>query len=85
MTSSVRECICARQAGYPADGSQLSALAQANGALGHALTSEDVLVVLVLVVLTIAVLVVFPAVWSGKPARRRAALAVLDRLTRWRW
>jgi hypothetical protein len=28
--------------------------------------------------------VVLPAVWSVKPARRRAALAVLDRLVRWK-
>ena len=28
--------------------------------------------------------VIFPAVWSAKQARRTAALAVLDRLLRWR-
>lgn len=85
MISSVRECICARQAGYLADGYRLSALARASGALGRALTSQDVFVLLLLVMFMMAGLVVFPAIWSGKPARRKAALAVLDRLMRWRW
>lgn len=85
MASSVRECIYARQTSYLPDGSRSSVLAQASGALEHALTSQDVFVILVLVVFTISVLVILPAVWSSKPARRKAALAVLDRLTRWRW
>jgi hypothetical protein len=37
-------------------------------------------VVIVLLVVTISVLVVWPAVWSSDPSRRQAAYAVLDRI-----
>jgi hypothetical protein len=38
----------------------------------------------VLCLILFAALVVFPAVWSSKPSRRKAALDVLDRIIRWR-
>ena len=41
-------------------------------------------VVILAVVLLVVAVVVLAAVFSGKPARRRAALAVLDRILRWK-
>jgi uncharacterized membrane protein YqiK len=48
------------------------------------MTSQGMFVIVIVVLVLLAVLVIFPAVWSSKPARRKAALAVLDRLLRWR-
>jgi cytochrome b subunit of formate dehydrogenase len=36
--------------------------------------------IIVILVLTISGLIVWPAVWSNNPSRRRAAYAVLDRI-----
>jgi hypothetical protein len=49
------------------------------------MTGQDVFLVTVMALLLVAGLVIFPAIWSSKPARRRAALAVLERIIRWRW
>jgi len=38
----------------------------------------------VLAAILFAAMVIFPAVWSRKSYRRKAALAVLDRIIRWR-
>jgi hypothetical protein len=85
MASSVRECISARQAGCPCHLFRFSVLAQASGHVSHLAASQGVLlVVVVAVVLALLAAVVITAVWSGKPARSKAALAVLDRLLRWR-
>jgi hypothetical protein len=60
-----------------------SATALAAWCVVHGLPAQDwtsaghLVVILVIVVLV-------PAVW-GTPERRQAALAVLDRLIRWRW
>lgn len=81
MARSVRECICARQPGCLGDESRLAALPQ----FSHAMTGQDVFLVTILVLVLLAGLVIFPAIWSSKPARRRAALDVLDRIIRWRW
>jgi hypothetical protein len=81
MARSVRECICTRQAGYPRDEFRLGAFPQ----VSHAMTGQDLFLVTVLALVLLAGLVVFPAIWSTKPARRRAALAVLERIIRWRW
>jgi hypothetical protein len=47
-----------------------------------AMTPRDLytFVVIIMLTLAISVLVVWPAVWSGKPARRQAAYRVLDRI-----
>jgi hypothetical protein len=84
MVSSLRECICMCQAGCTRTEFRLSALPQAGGTVSHVLTGQDVFVIVLLVLALVAGLVVLPAVWSSKPSRRKAALAVLDRLIRWR-
>jgi hypothetical protein len=57
---------------------------QVGETLGHSLTSQDVFLLAALALILVAGLVVFPAVWSSKPYRRKAALDVLDRIIRWR-
>jgi hypothetical protein len=84
MVSSVRERICACQAGCPRREFQLSTLPQASGTLSHNLSGQDVFVI-VLLVLALVAAVVLTAVWSGDKERRKDALAVLDRIIRWRW
>jgi hypothetical protein len=85
MASSVCERLSARQAGCPCRVSRLSVLAQVSGHISHIMTNQGVLLVAALSLILFSALVVLPAVWSSKPARRKAALAVLDRLLRWRW
>jgi threonine/homoserine/homoserine lactone efflux protein len=77
----------ARQSGCPCHLFRLSVLAQVSGHISHLAASQSVLLVVVLVVVVVVALlaaVALTAVWSGKPARRKVALAVLDRLLRWR-
>ena len=83
MVSSVRECICACQAGCPHTEFRLSALPQASSTLSRNLSGQDMFVI-VLLVLALVAAVVLTALW-GKPARRRDALALLDRIIPWRW
>lgn len=82
MASSVRECICARQAGCPRDEIRLSALPQVNGAISHSLSGLDVTLIVIAVVVIVAA-VVLTAIWADA-ARRKAAFEVLDRLLPWR-
>jgi hypothetical protein len=84
MISSVRECICACQAGCPRTECRIAALPQVSGALSHVLTGHDVLLIVLLALVLVAGLVVFPAIWSPDKDRRKAALAVLDRIIPWR-
>jgi hypothetical protein len=89
MASSVRECISVRQAGCPCRLFRFSALAQVSGPLSHLAASQGVLLAVVLamvVALLLALLaaVAFTAIWSARPTRSKVALAVLDRLLRWR-
>ena len=65
---------------------QFASVALVRPAIGR-LGGDAVMAGVVLVVVLIAVLVagvVMPAVWSVRSTRRRAALAVLDRLLRWK-
>jgi hypothetical protein len=82
MTSSVRECLGARQAECPRTDFKLSALPQVSGAISRNMNSQDVFVIAILVLALMAA-VVLTALW-GKPARRRDALALLDRIIPWR-
>ena len=84
MASSVRECLGPRQAGCPRTEFKLSALPQVSGTLGHALSGQDVFVILLLALALVAT-IVFTALWSSDKDRRKNALDVLDRITRWRW
>ena len=61
---------------------QFALLAEIRPAIGK-MGGDTVLVVIVLAAVLVAV-VILPAVWSTKPTRRRAALAVLDRILRWK-
>jgi hypothetical protein len=54
----------------------LYALPQFSGSLGRLLSSQEVFVIVILII----ALVIAPAVWSTRPSRQRAALAILDRL-----
>lgn len=47
---------------------------------GDTMTGAAILIIVVVLVVG----VVLPAVWSDKPTRRKAALAVLDRFLRWK-
>jgi hypothetical protein len=80
---SVRECIRTREVGCPCAVPRIHAFAQAS-TVSKILSNQDALVVLGILAILVIVLVVLPAVWSEKPTRRKAALAVLDRLLRWR-
>lgn len=62
----------------------MSTLPQVSGTLGHALGGQDVFVITVLALALVAA-VVLTAVWSPDKERRKDALAVFDRITRWRW
>ena len=59
---------------------ELSVMSHVSGVLGN----HGVLAVLALVAILMITGMIYPAVWSGKKARRTAALEVLDRLLRWR-
>jgi hypothetical protein len=85
MVSIVRDPIGSCQVGCSRTVFRLSALPQVSGTLSHALTGQDVLLIVILVLVLVGGLVIFPAVWSGKDYRRKAALDVLDRIIRWRW
>jgi hypothetical protein len=60
---------------------KLSTLPQASG-IGHAMSSQDVIVIVIAVVL-LAAAVVLTAIWADSD-RRKAAFDVLDRLLPWR-
>ena len=84
MVSSVRECICACQAGCPRTEFRIRALSQVNGvSSAHNLSGQEVFVI-VLLALALVAAVALTAVWSGDKDRRQAALDVLDRIIRWR-
>jgi hypothetical protein len=48
------------------------------------LTKPAVLWIIILCFAAVFIGVALPAVWSKKPARRKAALAVLDRILPWK-
>ena len=79
MPSSVRDSASVYQAGCSCAEFKLNALPQVSDAVSHILSSQDAFWLAALLLILFAVLVVFTAVWSRKPARRRAAPAVLDR------
>jgi hypothetical protein len=81
MPSSVRDPVSACQAGCAQTDSRLSVLPQVSS-ISHDLSSQDVTMIVV-VVLVLATAIVLTALW-GKPARRRDALALLDRIIPWR-
>jgi hypothetical protein len=83
VPSSVREHAPACQTRCPHTEFRLSALPQASGAVNHLLSGQDVFVI-VIVALALVAAVVLTAVWSSDKDRREAALAVLDRIIRWR-
>jgi hypothetical protein len=82
--SPVIQAWVACQAKCPCRVFRFSALAQLSGHIGSALGSPGTLLGIVLIGVLFAALVIFPAVWSRKSYRRKAALAVLDRIIRWR-
>ena len=84
MVSSVRDPVSECQAACARTDFKLRALPQVSASIGHVLNGHEVFWLAALCLTLFAVLVVLPAVWSSKPTRRRAALAVLDRLIRWR-
>jgi hypothetical protein len=60
---------------------ELSLISQVSNGL---VRNQAVLLIVGLVIILVIGGVVLPAVWSGKKARRTAALDVLDRILRWR-
>jgi hypothetical protein len=83
MISSVRELLRARGTRCRCRVFRFSALAALSGYFGNDFSNNGVLLVISLITVLLAAGVVLPAVWSRKDFRRRAALAVLERLIRW--
>lgn len=83
MASSVREYVPACQAGCPRTEFRLSALPQASSPVSHALSSQDVTLI-VIVTLALVAAVVLTAIWSRDKDKRKDARDVLDRIIRWR-
>ena len=81
MFISVRGCTDNPEAGASRQFYRLSAIALVSHGL---LRNQAVLLIVGLVTILVIGGVVLPAVWSGKKARRTAALDVLDRILRWR-
>jgi hypothetical protein len=81
MSSSVRDPVSVCQAGCTRTDPGLSALPQVSG-INHALSSQEVTMI-VIVGLILVTAIVLTAVW-GEPARRKDALALLDRIIPWR-
>jgi hypothetical protein len=52
--------------------------------MGTIVASPDLVWLLALALILVSALVIFPAVWSSNKDRRKAALDVLDRITRCR-
>jgi hypothetical protein len=77
---SVRGCTDNTEAGGCRHLYELSVISQ----VSNVLRNHGALLILVLVIVMVTGGVIFPAVWSDKRTRRTAALAVLDRLLRWR-
>jgi hypothetical protein len=76
MVSSVRECICACQAGCPRREFQVSALPQLSGAISHDLSGQDTFVILLLIVALVAAVTRLPSKESRefyRPARIEAS------------
>jgi len=61
---------------------RFSALAALSGYFGSDFSNNGVLLVISLIIVLLAAGVVLPAIWSRKDFRRRAALAMLERLIR---
>jgi hypothetical protein len=78
------EAWAACQAGCPCRVFRFSAMAQVSDHIGSALGSPGALLVIALIAVFFAALIIVPAVWSRRSYRRKAALAVLERLIRWR-
>lgn len=84
MVSSVCDPSPACQPVRPGADFWLNALPQVSSAISHTMTSQDMFLIVLAVVVLLAALVVYPAVWSKKTFRRKAALDVLERFLRWR-
>jgi hypothetical protein len=78
---SVRGCTDNTEAGGCRHLYELSVISQVSNDL---MRNQAVLLIVGLVIILVIGGVVLPAVWSGKKARRTAALDVLDRILRWR-
>jgi hypothetical protein len=81
VLTSVRGCICNGEVGGSRRIYELSIMAQLSNGLAR---NQIVLLFLGLRLVLVIGGVIFPAVWSGKRTRRRAALDVLDRILRWK-
>jgi hypothetical protein len=90
MISSVRERPRAREPASPRAREtrcrcrvlRFSALAALSGYFGNDFSNNGVLLAVSVIMVLLAAGVVLPAIWSRKDFRRRAALAVLERLIR---
>jgi hypothetical protein len=80
MVSSVCHPSAACHSARPVTDFRPSALPQAASAVGHAMTGQEVFLI-VIIILALVASVVLTAMWSGKD-RRKAALDVLDRFLR---
>lgn len=84
MVNTVREHGGARKTSLPPDRPRTVAFMLASTVVGEAAINQSALLMLGLFGVLVIACVVVPAVWSSDTARRRAALAVLERLLRWR-
>ena len=83
MFRSVRDPVSTCQAGCSRTDFKLRALPQVSGTFSHALSGQDVFVIVLLLLALVAALAL-TAVLSRDKDRRKAALDVLDRIIRWR-
>jgi hypothetical protein len=80
----LRERVYGRAKGYSRLACQFAVLALVGAPASEVAGTLYVLLGLAMLAVLVIGLVVFPAVWSKKPARRKAALAVLKLILRWK-
>ena len=84
MLTRVRQTVRALTAASGRRVWQCGLLVEARPAVAKIGGSTELIVAVVILAAVLVAVVVLAAVFSTKPARRRAALAVLDRILRWK-
>lgn len=84
MLTRVRQAVHALTAASSRRAWQCGLLVEARPAIAKIGGGTELIVAIVILAAVLTAVVVLAAVFSTKPARRRAALAVLDRIFRWK-
>jgi hypothetical protein len=83
LPTSVRQYVCPLIAAAGRRACQFALVAEVKPAITETGSGLVVAAIVILAVVLVAV-VVLVAIFSARPARRRAAMAVLDRIFRWK-